>query len=356
MGGGAGRKRLSTSLEPYIISGQRCSAPPVGFLRGPVCPSRVFPAPEGDWEPRTIPSTLTQTDSSSELSASEAASEILNVGPISSFTYDDPLAAIIAKCGGTIARATILDRVIGDSDHDGDGAAPSLNNRKAQPFKRPSRRQGWYQWWQKNKESYLSYFNCIHLRHISDKTTLESSSSNPSWWLNSALIQNLESSGKYWYRERRPTLPPSTDSPLCGNLVSGESRPMTETLSSFDPHREVEGDYEYRMRLKGCGDRVVAPIEGTYYCDSLANDAIAVTKGIVNALGMEGKLQCYGGKWVFTIPKKRSAKLDAIRGTDKWRKKINKLFNAAADVIKKQHPEGEVSMVSSLHLSGEEKP
>ena len=228
--------------------------------------------------------------------------------------------------------------------------SPSLDNQKTQPFKRPtSRRKKWYRRWQRIKKSYLSYFNYIHLRPTFDETTLESSNSSPSRWLDSALIHNLEDSGKYWYKEQRSILPPSTDSPLCRNLTS-------ENLSSFDPLREVEGAYEYRMRLKGCGDRVMAPIEGTYYCDSLANDAIALAKGIVNALGMEEKLQCFGDKWVFTLPKELSAELDAIRGTDKWRKKINKLFNAAANIIKKQHPEGEVSMTASLQLSGEERP
>ena len=242
------------------------------------------------------------------------------------------------------------------------------HNQENQPSKRPvSRRKKWYQWWQGIKKSYLSYFNYIHLRGTFDETTRGASSSNPPWWLNSALIQNLESSGKYWYRERRPTLPPSTDSPSCRNLTSEggdaspsqtseELLPRAENLSSFDPLRGVEGAYGYRMRLKGCGDRVAALIEGTYYCDSLANDAIAVAKGIVDALGMEGKLQCHGDKWVFTIPKELSAKLDSIRGTEEWRKKINKLFNAAANIVKKQHPEGEVSMSASLHLSGEEKP
>jgi len=100
----------------------------------------------------------------------------------------------------------------------------------------------------------------------------------------------------------------------------------------------------------------MAPIEGTYYCDSLANDAIALVKGIIKALGMEGELQCFGDWWVFTLPKELSAELDSIRGTEEWRKKITKLFNAGAVVVKKFHPEGEIAMPASLHLSGEEEP
>jgi len=262
------------------------------------------------------------------------------------------------------------EKVVKDGLAGGSGGpgSPSLDNQKTQPFKRPtSRRKKWYQRWQRIKKSYLGYLDYIHLRPTFDETTLESNSSNPPRWLDSALIHNLENSGKYWYKEQRSILPPSTDSPSCRNLTSEggdtfpsqtskELLPRVETLSFFNPLREVEGAYEYRMRLKGCGDRVMAPIEGTYYCDSLANDAIALVKGIVNALGMEGKLQCHGDKWVFTLPKELSAELDSIRGTDEWRKKINKLFKAAANIIKKQHPEGENSMTASLHLSGEEKP
>ena len=257
-------------------------------------------------------------------------------------------------------------------------------NPQNQSLKRPSRRKKWYQRWQRIEKSYLSYLDYIHLHGNFEETARGASSFNPPWWLNSTLIHNLEASGKYWYKEQKSTLPPLTDLPTCRNLTSegGDAFPgrtseellpgagrrevegsssscgnlTSENLSSFDPLREVEGAYEYRMRLKGCGDRVMAPIEGTYYCDSLANDAIALAKGIVNALGMEGELQCRGDKWVFTIPKELSAELDSIRGMEEWRKRINKLFNAAAGIIKKLHPEGEVSMAASLHLSGEEEP
>jgi hypothetical protein len=110
------------------------------------------------------------------------------------------------------------------------------------------------------------------------------------------------------------------------------------------------------MRLRGCGDRDLAPIEGTYYCDAMARDAFRVVKGVVAALGMEKDLHCLGDKWVLTLPKELSAKLDRERGTKEWRAKIAKLFSAGAELIKRFHPEGEVAVVASLHLTGEEKP
>jgi len=200
----------------------------------------------------------------------------------------------------------------------------------------------------------------MHLHGIFSETTRGINNFNPPWWLDSTLIRNLEESGKYWYLEKKSTLSPLTDLPPCKNLASegGCYSPIraSEELLPEAKRKEVEGAYDYRMRLKGCGDRAIAPIEGTYYCDSLANDAIALVKGIINALGVEEELQCFGDAWVFTLPKELSAKLDSLRGTEEWRKKITKLFNAGASIVKKLHPEGEVAMSTSLHLSGEEKP
>ncbi|MCL0041351.1 hypothetical protein M1N08_01190 [Dehalococcoidia bacterium] len=89
------------------------------------------------------------------------------------------------------------------------------------------------------------------------------------------------------------------------------------------------------MRLKGCGDRNFAPIEGTYYCDALAYDAVRLIEGVVKALGVEEKLECFGEKWVFTIPKELSAELDRVLGSEDWKKKTAKLFNAGAEILKK---------------------
>jgi hypothetical protein len=184
-----------------------------------------------------------------------------------------------------------------------------------------SRRKEWFSRWRKMSPSYLDYM------HFHGVFSLQAPP-----WLSPPLIDKLRESGKFWFLEAKDLGDESGDEGAGG-----------------------DGGNIYRMRLRGCGDRDLAPIEGTYYCDTMANDAFGVVRGMADAL-REVDLECLGEKWIFTIPKDLSVRLDGCRGTAEWRKLVGKLFHGAKQLIQRLHSEGEIGLVSSLHLSGEECP
>ena len=132
----------------------------------------------------------------------------------------------------------------------------------------------------------------------------------------------------------------------------------------FRETRQVEGREEVRMRLLGTGPRDLSPIEGTYYWDTLAADAMRVVEGLVREVEERHgvNLQTWGEAWIMTIGKRDSWALDddLFEESSRWRERLAKLFSGAWECIRKafkrKYPDVELAAVAGVDFSGEEAP
>lgn len=121
--------------------------------------------------------------------------------------------------------------------------------------------------------------------------------------------------------------------------------------------KERKGNEE-RWRGIGCGERHICPVCGSYRQWFLAKEAAEGMLLAQTAVELEGvQLGFWGLKFVLTIPKQESERIDALLfiDTKSWLAEVNRLYKAVYAFIRELFGSG-VGGVVSLDYTGESSP
>lgn len=121
--------------------------------------------------------------------------------------------------------------------------------------------------------------------------------------------------------------------------------------------KERKGNEE-RWRGIGCGERHICPVCGSYRQWFLAKEAVGGMLFAQSAVELEGvQLGFWGLKFVLTIPKQESERIDALLFVDtkSWLAEVNRLYKAVYAFIREWFGSG-VGGVVSLDYTGESAP